>query len=430
MSATDRPIRRVGVWAVAGVLGLLALLGLAAPASAHPSPWSTLTVGGGSHQLVLHARVPIDRYELATGEQVDDLAEARAGLVARVDADVQVTVDGTDVPIVVRGLSRGTVNGYPALDFEVVARYPAADPASVSVTWRLVTRQIVSHKVYLLGSRDGDGRRSLIGVLTDAGPTAQLIGGGTAVEREVGIGTMIRAGMNHIATGYDHLLFLTMLLLPAPLAVRRRGRNGLPGLAATAKGVLLIATSFTLGHSTTLALVSFGLLKVPTRPIETLVAVSIIVAGIHAVRPLVRRGEMLIAAGFGLVHGGAFAETILELHLGTGDTIRAVFGFNVGIEIAQIVVIVFVAPLLFLASASLDYRYLVAVIVALGTLAAADWIVAIWTAGDPLLQGAFDLLAARPLLTWAGLAAISISMWATRRAAEVGASRQESIPGE
>ncbi|MFI6035545.1 HupE/UreJ family protein [Streptomyces sp. NPDC051315] len=97
-------------------------------------------------------------------------------------------------------------------------------------------------------------------------------------------------------------------------------------------------------RSLTLALAASGVVRVPSQPVETLIALSIAVSAVHATRPLVARGEVLIAAGFGLVHGLAFASLIGDLGLGRGSLVTTLLGFNLGIGLTQLLVVALMMP--------------------------------------------------------------------------------------
>jgi hypothetical protein len=161
--------------------------------------------------------------------------------------------------------------------------------------------------------------------------------------------------MRHIAEGTDHLLFLLTLLLPAPL-LARGGRWGEPvGLQRSALKVLKLVTAFTVGHSLTLALAGTGVLRVPREPVEVLVAVSILVSAIHAVRPLFPEREPLIAGAFGLVHGLAFASLLTDLGFESGTLAVGLLGFNLGIEAMQVLTIALTLPWLLLLGRARSY---------------------------------------------------------------------------
>lgn len=151
-----------------------------------------------------------------------------------------------------------------------------------------------------------------------------------------GFASIFRLGMRHIAEGTDHLLFLLVLLLPAPLLALGSRWAGFADVRQSLLRILKVVTAFTLGHSLTLAVAALGLVRVPSRPIEVLIAVSILVSGTHALRPLFPGREAAIAALFGLIHGLAFATTLADLGLGRWERVAGILGFNLGIETMQL----------------------------------------------------------------------------------------------
>jgi hypothetical protein len=173
----------------------------------------------------------------------------------------------------------------------------------------------------------------------------------------VGFGSVFRLGMRHIAEGTDHLLFLLALLLPAPLMVIGSRWAGFAGVRRSLLRILKIVTAFTLGHSITLALAAFGMVHVPSRPIEVLIAVSILVSAIHALRPIFPGKEAAIAAFFGLIHGLAFAATFAELGLGRWERVAGILAFNLGIETMQLMVVAVTMPSLVLMSRTRAYPF-------------------------------------------------------------------------
>jgi hypothetical protein len=173
-----------------------------------------------------------------------------------------------------------------------------------------------------------------------------------------GLGSMFRLGMRHIAEGTDHLLFLLALLLPSPLLTFRSNWAAFAGLRQSVTRILGIVTAFTVGHSITLALAGLGFVVVPSRPIEILIAVSILVSAIHAFRPLFFGRETALAAFFGLIHGLAFAATLDHLGLGFWARIGNLFAFNIGIEAMQLTVVLATMPSLVLLSRTRAYSFL------------------------------------------------------------------------
>jgi hydrogenase/urease accessory protein HupE len=171
----------------------------------------------------------------------------------------------------------------------------------------------------------------------------------------VGFVSIFRLGMRHIAEGTDHLLFLLALLLPAPLLSLGSRWAGFAGARHSVFRSLWVVPAFTVGHSITLALAALGLVRVPARPIEVLIAVSILISAIHALRPLFPGREAAIAAFFGLIHGLAFASTLGELGLGRWERVTGILAFNLGIETMQLIVVAAIMPSLVLMSRTRAY---------------------------------------------------------------------------
>lgn len=145
----------------------------------------------------------------------------------------------------------------------------------------------------------------------------------------------VELGIKHILTGYDHLLFLVALL----------------ATARSAGSVVRIVTAFTLAHSMTLSLAALGIVTIPDRIIEPLIALTIVwvaLENLFAADPDRRR--WMWSFGFGLVHGLGFASALGELGLKGAALVRALVGFNLGVEIGQLFfVAVFLPALIWLA---------------------------------------------------------------------------------
>jgi hypothetical protein len=197
---------------------------------------------------------------------------------------------------------------------------------------------------------------------------------GTAAADWSGFGVAFRLGMHHIAEGADHLLFLLALLLPAPLLARQGRWNGSAGISGSLLRILGVVTGFTLGHSFTLMLAGLGLVRLPGTPVEVLIAVSILISAIHALRPLFPGREVAIAAFFGLIHGLAFATVLDQLGLGPWDRIVNLLGFNLGIELVQLLVVAAILPSLLLLSRTSAYAVLRIAGALFAALAALAWI--------------------------------------------------------
>jgi hypothetical protein len=157
-------------------------------------------------------------------------------------------------------------------------------------------------------------------------------------------------GVDHIRIGTDHILFILVLVLPAVLVfdLGRRRWDPAPTFGSALWRITKIATMFTVAHSITLTLGGLGYIDLPGKPVEALIALSIIAAALHNIRPVVANKEWLIAFGFGLFHGLGFAGLLSDLGLDRTNRFWSLLGFNVGVEIGQIAIILTVFPALFL----------------------------------------------------------------------------------
>jgi hypothetical protein len=189
-----------------------------------------------------------------------------------------------------------------------------------------------------------------------------------------GFGAAFRLGVRHIAEGTDHLLFMVVLLLPAPLLASASVWKGHATVRASLTHILGIVTAFTVGHSLTLALSVFGLVTLPSRPVEVLIAVSILVSAVHALRPLFPGREAAIAAFFGMIHGLAFASALNALGFGGWYRVVSLLGFNLGIETMQLAVVAAVLPSLLLLSRTRAYSALRVTGGAFAVIASLAWI--------------------------------------------------------
>jgi hypothetical protein len=243
--------------------------------------------------------------------------------------------------------------------------------------------------VLVLQRTDFDGGRlssrpRMIGGLQGGARTLNVDAGPGAGWR--GFVAAVGLGMRHIAEGHDHLLFLVSLLLPAPLIAAGRRWAGYGGLQHTARRLVGVVSAFTVGHSITLLGGAFLGWRLPTQPVEVMIAVSILVASVHAWRPLFAGREPWVAGGFGLIHGLAFATLIGRFGLEPLQKAQSILGFNVGIELVQLAVVAAVMPALLLSARSRSYPTVrVAGAVLTGTAAVA-WIVE-RTGGGPNIVG-------------------------------------------
>ncbi len=229
-----------------------------------------------------------------------------------------------------------------------------------------------------------------------------------------GFGAAFRLGARHIAEGTDHLLFLLTLLLPAPLLAWAGRWSGRASIRRSLTHMLGIVTAFTLGHSLTLALSGLGLIHLPDRPVEVLIALSILVSAIHALRPLFPGREAVVAAIFGLIHGLAFASALNQLGVTGWYRFTSLLGFNLGIEAMQLAVIALTLPALLLLSRTEYYAILRVSGAAFAGIASCAWISERLFDRPNAIGDGVEKLAHHGVALCAGLWVSSAAVWLSR----------------
>jgi hypothetical protein len=169
----------------------------------------------------------------------------------------------------------------------------------------------------------------------------------TAVPHLLGARDMVRQGVLHIWIGLDHILFLVALMLPTVLVVQRRSVSPVQGFSRALWNLLSIITVFTIAHSATLLLAALGFLDVPSRLVEAVIALSILLVAFNNITGHVREGSLLIILCLGLFHGLGFASVMGHLPIRVDSLLKGVIGFNIGVELGQLAIVAALFPLLF-----------------------------------------------------------------------------------
>lgn len=292
------------------------------------------------------------------GEAKARLDEATSYASARLDLAA-----GGACALTPTGAGASRSGGLDYLDLAFTAACPeAAAPLEVGTT--LFVEVDPGHRLFLTASEGGRQANRVLasgaaptGLAAEAGPLA-------------GFATYFRAGVEHLLAGADHLTFLLVLVLPAAVGTGAMRRRVLDVVAAV--------TGFTIAHAVTLTAAATEVLRPPTQLIETLIAVSILVTALDNVRPFIPGPRAALAAFFGTIHGFGFATALSGLALGGGGFVVALLGFNLGIEVAQLGVVLLALPAL----ATLGGRW---VLWTGSALAAAIALVWLWQRAPALL---------------------------------------------
>lgn len=408
------------------VLLALAAALLAQPAAAHLTPNSEVRLAFGRHHVLADVVIPLGDYALASGNRAGNdpaaRAAARAWLARHVDA---TTPDGARWQVAVDELRFAQVAGPPDLLATLRLLPPAnGDPRRFSLRWSAVIDRVPSHFVLVVATEDFAAgllgqERQVLGALQGE-RQALVINRGVAAPL-AGMGAAVRLGMHHIAEGHDHLLFLIALLLPAPVLAAGRRWNGPKPVRATLWALAAVVTAFTIGHSVTLIGAALFNWQLPAQPVEVLIALSIFVSAVHALRPLFAGREALVAAGFGLVHGLAFATLVSGYGLDPAERALTILGFNLGIELVQLLVVAAVAPSLLLLARTPAYPALRSVAALFAGVAAIAWAAErVSGIGNPVAAAMDALLTHGPWLI-GGLLLLALALRGTTRTVSVPA---------
>ena len=374
----------------------------AAPATAHLMPNSTISLDFGRASVRAEILMPVGELGYAAGHRLSLTPATGAAPEAGFLADYvrrhlsALGPDGRRWGIAVAQMAVRSDSWNTDVAIDVLLTPPlGASPRRLTLGWDGIIDRVANHFVLVFARSD-----FATGTLASA---PEMIGGlqgatrSLAIERGTGslwagFVASLRLGMEHIAEGHDHLLFLLALILPAPLLAHAGRWAGFGGARRTVRRLALIVSAFTLGHSVTLIGGAFLGWQLPARPVEVGIALSILVSALHAWRPIFGGREAPLAAGFGLVHGLAFATVIGNFRLEPLAKAQSILGFNLGIEIVQLLVVAAVLPLLLMLAPTRSYRGVRIAGAAFAGFAALAWIEERLTGVPNGIGGAVDAL--------------------------------------
>jgi len=309
------------------------VLAFAAPARAHPIPFSYLDLrierSAIEGTLVVHIFDAAHDLDIEPIERLLDPSVARqqaANLIALLSARLVVATDG-------RALAGDWSQVEPIADRQSVRlhiRYPLTSPPGTMTVATVLFPYDPNHKTFL-NVYEGEG---LTQAILDGGQPRFEYFAGTRQGALAVMKKFVPAGIHHILIGPDHLLFLIGLLL----------------LGGTLRQLALVVTAFTVAHSITLSLAALNIVTPPGRIIEPAIALSIVYVGADNLLVSTPRGgrdvRAWIAFTFGFIHGFGFANVLREMDLPARALGWSLFSFNVGVEIGQLAVVVAVASAL------------------------------------------------------------------------------------
>lgn len=169
----------------------------------------------------------------------------------------------------------------------------------------------------------------------------------------------IGQGIWHILIGFDHILFVISLMLPVVLVYKNQQWQAVATLKPAISSLLRIVTVFTLAHSITLTLATLDLVTLPSRWVESAIALSVIVMALNTIKPIFTHARWSIVFLFGLIHGFGFASVLNDLNLDQGALLLSLLGFNIGVEVGQFLILLLLFPLAYGVRKTRFYRQFV-----------------------------------------------------------------------
>jgi HupE / UreJ protein len=343
---------------------------------AHPMPNSVVLLSVQQDKITGEIQLPLGELQSAIGLGVNDNSQ---DLVKRLGANIKTylfqhihptSFDNKHWAIEIGAMRvLSTKNPLSGEYKELVVEFsmkppPFSDLRNFYFNYDVIVHQVITHKILISVKQDwqqgivSENKPTEVGVIELDIPSGRVPPFQISLQQGSpwkGFVSMVNLGIEHISEGTDHLLFLLALLLPASLLVDKKRWAGFGGNRYSFIRLLKIVTAFTLGHSITLLIGSLGWIHLPSQWIEIAIAFSIFISASHAIKPIFAGREIYIAGGFGLIHGLAFANSLTNLSLNSQQMALSILGFNVGIELMQLFIIIITFPFLLILSRSSYY---------------------------------------------------------------------------
>lgn len=334
---------------------------LSLPAVAHKSSDSYLSLDVRGENIVGQWDIALRDLDYAIGLDTDgdgvitwgELREHQAAIAGYALANLTLEADGIACPATA---TAHLVDNHSDGAYEIL-RFAAAcprEPQVLTTRYTLFFNLDPQHRGLL---RVEDGGQTHTAVFGPNQTLWRLEGHSVAVWQE--FVDYFHEGVWHIWTGFDHMLFLAALLLPAVLARQAGKWHAVNGFRDAFFDVLRIVTAFTIAHSITLSLAVLGYIALPSRLIESAIAASVVVAALNNLYPVMAKRLWMVAFAFGLIHGLGFANVLSELGLPRGALAIALVGFNLGVEAGQLAIVCLFLPLAFVSRRSWFYPRIV-----------------------------------------------------------------------
>lgn len=297
---------------------VLSLLGISA--SAHTLDEATMEAVIEKGEVKVQIRLPrpqLAEFDLNNDGRIDESELKPDAILAVLEPNLSLQADGK--------VQKPTL-------FPIQLGAPSSTHTEVGLQWTIPekTETLKFHFDYFVESKDAP--RCLASFSQNGDKESFVFSiGNTDFQldsSQLSIGSFVFIGFEHILEGYDHILFLLVLLLAG----------------GTFLDVFKMVTAFTLAHSLTLALAVLGIFTLPSSIVEPIILISIMVGAAENIRNDKPDNRWIMAGLFGLIHGMGFAGVLADMNLSGYSASGPLIGFNLGVELGQLAIVLVVFP--------------------------------------------------------------------------------------
>jgi hypothetical protein len=280
-----------------------------------------------------------------------EIQHRRTDIEQYLDSHLRILANGADPGVHFDKLVFGDQNGEPLILSELSAATDSPIEA-LDIDHTLLFEVRPEHRGRITVVWEGKGAHH---ALITAPGGANIFTRSTATSKS--FAELLKSGVWHIWIGYDHVLFLLVLLIPAVFQRTATGREAASNFAAAFTRVITIVSAFTVAHSITLTCAALQLIVLPSRLVESAIAASVVIAALVNLLPRTAGASgVWVAFGFGLLHGFGFANVLSEVDAEGTPLWRTLIGFNLGVELGQLAIVAVFLPIAYLLRHTRFYR--------------------------------------------------------------------------
>lgn len=330
-------------------------------ALAHKPSDSYLRITGGGEHLTVEWDISLKDLEFLIGLDADrdgnitwgELKSQREAIASQALSHLSISADGSPCRLELNDfmVTQHSDGAYAVL---ALGTDCPGDAPVLNIDYSFLFDVDPTHRGLVLYQNESSASTH---VLSPGEPTLELTTADEGLLRT--LFEYIQEGVWHIWIGFDHILFLISLLLPAVLVLKDKAWAPVEAFMPACKSVLKVVTMFTVAHSITLWLAVMEYVTLPAQWVEATIALSIIITALNNLYPIAALKSWMIAFGFGLIHGFGFANVLIDLGLSSVALGVSLLGFNIGVELGPVAIVLVFLPVAYLLRETTFYSWVV-----------------------------------------------------------------------